>query len=142
LLEPRTAAEVRAKHLLLRMLSPAQRGEFECHGYFSVEVARRGKFCILPTSFFNVLEMQTGCCYCALVHTKVPLLDLMLAQKLVLENEPEAFFKVANQRLELPRGPVREPSGLEGILRARRKLTRPRVLWSEISMIPHESYLP
>ena len=141
LLEPRTAAEVRAKQLLLRILSPTQRAEFERHGFFSVVVAGRGKFCILATSIFNVLEMQSGCSYCARVQARVPLPDLLLAQKLVLENDPQAFFKVANHRAELPHGAVQEPLALQQILEARRRLPR-RSPWSELSMIPHATYLP
>jgi hypothetical protein len=40
-------AEVRARDLLLRMLSPSQRKEFK-FGYFSVNVPGRGKFWICP----------------------------------------------------------------------------------------------
>jgi hypothetical protein len=55
-----TVADARARELLLRMLTPAQRDEFQSHGYFAVEVAGRGRFCILPSTMFNVIHMETG----------------------------------------------------------------------------------
>jgi hypothetical protein len=137
LLEVRAAAEVRAGKLLLRILSPAQREDFERHGYFAVQVARRGKFWILPSPMFNVLHAVTGNCYCAAPHAEIPLSDLMLAQKLLLENSPDAFFSVANRRAELIPGLVDERSLPDRVMQARRRPPRSRVRWSEVSMIPH-----
>src|SRR5262245_9427239 len=94
-------AEERARELLLRMLTPSQRGDFHRHGCFAVQVEGRGKFWILPRPFFNVLHMETGYSYCAVPGSVVPLSDLMLAQKLVLENDPASYFAVANCRCEL-----------------------------------------
>ena len=84
--------------MLLRTLTPTQREELQLHGCFAVRVPGRGTFWILPSTFFNVLHMETGHCYCAVPRTEVPLSDLMLTQKLLLENDPEAFFAVANRR--------------------------------------------
>ena len=99
--EARIAAEARGRELLLRMLSPAQRKAFQRYGYFAVEVAKRGTFLILPSTLFNVLHVATGRSYCAVPRGETPLSDLMLAQKLLLEADPEPFFRVANHRWEL-----------------------------------------
>jgi hypothetical protein len=136
LLEARAAAEVRARRLLLRLLDPAQRLEFDRHGYFAVQVPGRGKFWILPSRVFNVLHSATGHSYCGATQTEIPLSDLMLAQKLLLENNPDIFFAVANHRLELVPGSTPEHSLPERVMRARRSPPRSRTRWSEVSMIP------
>ncbi len=138
---PPTVAEVRARELLLRILSPAQREEFQSHGYFAVDVAGRGRFCILPSTMFNVIHMETGDSYCALPRAEVPLSDLMLSQKLLLENDPGQFFSVANRRREFNPGPGDDQLRLADVLRARRR--RPsRVRWTAVSMIPYDGHLP
>ena len=136
LLEARAAAEVRARRLLLRLLNPAQRLEFERYGYFAVLVPGRGKFWILPSRVFNVLHSATGHSYCGTPQTEIPLSDLMLAQKLLLENNPDLFFAVANHRLEMVPGSTPEHSLPERVMRARRSPSRARTRWSEVSMIP------
>ena len=104
-------AEVRARDLLLRMLSPSQRKEFE-FGYFSVNVPGRGKFWICPWRSLNVEDPSTGDCYCCTTEVAVPLYDLMLAQKLLLESDPDQFFSVANHH---PRFVVR-PVGTRAVV--------------------------
>jgi hypothetical protein len=141
LLAPRTPADARAKELLLRLLSVTQREQLQHHGYFSVDAPGRGRFCILPIPIFNVLHLETGDCFCAAPLVPVPVADLMLAQKLLLENDPEAFFGVANQRSELPHGLVDEPSAADRILRARSRLPHRRIRWWEMSMIPESNHL-
>ena len=136
LLEARAEAEARARKLLLRILTPGQREDYELHGYFAVQVARRGRFWILPSTFFNVLHAETGNCYCAVPRGEVPLLDVMLAQKLVLENDAEAFFAVANRRVEVIPAVVDERLLLARVMQARRDTPPSRVRWSEVSMIP------
>lgn len=137
-----TNAEARARKLLLRALSPRQRDEMQRCGYFFVDVANRGRFCILPSPYFNVLHIETGQCYCAVPRVAVPLSDLMLIQKLVLEHDAEAFFRVANCRCEIVPARVDEPSRPGMVLRARSEGRRERVRVSAISMIPHASHLP
>jgi hypothetical protein len=134
------AAEERARKLLLRTLSPVQRAEFEARGYFSVEVANRGRFWILPSTVFNVLHAGSGTSYCAGPRTDLPLSDLMLAQKLMLENDPDAFFAVANRRVELIPGRIPEPLYPRRVLQARRTAAA-RVRWSDLSMIPYRDRL-
>jgi len=135
-LSVRMAAEVRARKLLLRTLTPAQREEFETRGYFSVQVAKRGRFWILPSTVFNVLHAATGTSYCAGPRSDLPLSDLMLAQKLMLENDPDAFFAVANRRVELIPGRIPESLYPRRVLQARRTAAS-RVRWSDLSMIPY-----
>lgn len=124
------------------MLSPAQREDFRRKGYFAVQVAGLGRFWILPSTFFNVLHAETGDCYCAAPRAEVPLSDLMLAQKLLLESDPQAFFTIANRRPELIPGLVEERLFPDRVLQARRSAPRPLVRWLDVSMIPHQSQLP
>jgi len=95
--QPLAMAERRARDLLLRMLSPRQRKEFELHSYFSVNVPGRGRFWIFPWRSLNVVDPATGDCYCGVPEGRLPVYDLMLAQKLLLENDPQHFFCVANR---------------------------------------------
>src|SRR5690242_1854058 len=50
-------AETLARALLLRLLSPVQRDQWETLGYFLVEVPERGTFCILPRPTLNVIDV-------------------------------------------------------------------------------------
>jgi hypothetical protein len=120
------------------MLSTAQQKEFEAKGYFSVNVSTRGRFCILPSPMFNVLHVQTGDCYCAVPRAVVPLCDLMLSQKLILENDPERFFAVANCRREINPELVNEELRPKRVLLSRAESPRRQARWSELSMIPYE----
>lgn len=100
-LAPRSSSEFRARQLLLRVLTSAQRKEFERYGYFTVHAGGWGRFRVMPRTTFNVVDTRTGICYCAGPEGVVPLSDLMLAQKLVLEHDPAHFFAVARSRSEL-----------------------------------------
>jgi hypothetical protein len=124
------------------VLSPAQKLEFQRYGYFGVVVARRGRFLILPSTLFNVLHVATGRSYCAVPRGETPLADLMLAQKLLLEADPEQFFRVANHRCELTADGADERLLAHRVLQARRRPPGPRVRWSRIPMIPHVNHLP
>jgi hypothetical protein len=99
-------SEFRARRLLRRMLNPEQLKELHRYGGFTVEAPGHGKLCILPTTTFNVLNLQTGNVYCVNTEAFLPLSDLMLAQKLVLETDPDHFFAVANCRSERCAGPL------------------------------------
>src|SRR5215475_10978930 len=57
----------------------------------------RGRFWIFPWRSLNVVEPVTGDCYCGLPEGRLPVYDLMLSQKLLLENDPQRFFAVANR---------------------------------------------
>jgi hypothetical protein len=104
---PLAAAERRARDLLLRVLTAKQRREFELCGYFTVEAPGRGRFCILPWRSLNVVEPRTGDCYCGMPEGRLPVYDLMLSQKLLLENDPQHFFSVANRHPSLVMRPPR-----------------------------------
>jgi hypothetical protein len=91
-----SVAEARARALLIRLLAPVQRDELERRECFTVQVPGRGRFAILPRRTLNVLNLDSGECYCCITATDVPLSDLMLAQKLLLEHDPEQFFAIAN----------------------------------------------
>jgi hypothetical protein len=88
----------RALRLLYRTLDPVQRWEFTRRGHFTVEAPGWGKFQVLPRSIFNVLSLETGIAYCVSTMMPLPVPDLMLAHKLLLEQDPERFFATANRR--------------------------------------------
>ena len=90
-------AETRACELLVRMLDASQRKELR-RGYFTVDVPGRGKFWIFAWRSLNVVDPRTGDCYCCTPELAIPLGDLMLAQKLLLECDPERFFSLANRQ--------------------------------------------
>jgi len=92
--------DARARQLLLRVLNPVQRDEFSRYGHFTVDAVGWGRFRVLSRTTFNVLNTGTGMSFCAGLDIPVPLADLMLAQKLILENDPGRFFRVANHRRE------------------------------------------
>jgi len=132
-------ADARARELLLRMLSPDQRAHYESHGSFMVDVPGRGTFCILPRTAFNVVQVRSGDAYCCICEAPVPLPDLMLAQKLMLELEPECFFSIANRiaGCDFVRPGLdfsaQTPDAADG--------GDQRVRCSMLSMIPHVGYL-
>ena len=94
----RSSAEARATQLLIRVLRLGQLHEYLRFGYFTVDAPGWGRFQILSRSVFNVVSVESGLAYCAAPDILVPIPDLMLAQKLLLENDPGRFFQVANQR--------------------------------------------
>jgi len=136
------AADARASALLFRMLSPVQRADFQAYGYFAAKVAGLGTFWILPSTFFNVLHAETGRCYCAVSRAELPLADLMLAQKLWLENDPQSFLAVANRRMELIPEMVPESLRPRRVLETRGAWQIRSARCSDISVIPYESRLP
>jgi len=89
-------SEARARCLLRRVLDTDQRRQYDAYGCFAVQVADRGAFGVLQRPFFNVIELRTGYLHCCVLEEKVPLADLMLAQKLLLECDPDSFFSIAN----------------------------------------------
>ena len=105
--EPSPEAEARAKELLVRLLNPTQRASFQRCGRFLVEVPGRGRFFIFPRRIFNVVHLETGRTFCCVCSDEIPLSDLMLAQKLFLENDAERFFATAHWRPPGGRGSLR-----------------------------------
>lgn len=87
-------AKQKARELLIRNLDAGQEKSFKADGSFRV-TAKDGKVYTIKTArSFNVVA-EDGTKYCGqLVDT--PIEDQMLAQKLLLQHDPEKFFKNAN----------------------------------------------
>ena len=131
-------AETRARDLLLRLLDARQFEQFRAYGYFIVEVSGRGAFRIEPRAVLNVVHVQTRRVFCCVCSTDVPLCDLMLAQKLLLESDPELFVRTANWRDDDMFGPLRQGPPPPPGTRVRKRGT---VRCSSLSAIPHNDRL-
>lgn len=96
---PPDPAIARARRLLIEDLSPEQRTSFEAHGHFTIEV-RGQRYRIEPRRAQNVRLLDSAGrierTYCAHPQDPMPVYDVMLAQKLLLETNPEEFFRLAN----------------------------------------------
>jgi hypothetical protein len=87
-------AKQKARELLIRNLDAGQEKSFKKDGEFRV-TAKDGKAYTIKTArSFNVIGPD-GAKYCGQLRD-TPIEDQMLAQKLLLEHEPEKFFKNAN----------------------------------------------
>lgn len=87
-------AKQKARKLLIRNLDAGQEKSFKKDGEFRV-TAKDGKVYTIKTArSFNVVGPD-GTKYCGQLRD-TPVEDQMLAQKLLLEHEPEKFFKNAN----------------------------------------------
>lgn len=94
--EPREdpKAKEKARQLLMRNLDDGQLKSFKKDGTFRV-TAKDGKTYTISTArSFNV-KAEDGTRYCGQL-ADTPIEDQMLAQKLLLQSEPEKFFKNAN----------------------------------------------
>ena len=94
--------EGRSLRLLRAWLSPAQRAHFAEKGYFEVIGGDTGKrYRIYPGAGMNVLEVdQKGrprIGFCFMPQGELPIGDVMLAQKIALENRENSALAVANQ---------------------------------------------
>ena len=105
----RRTAEEKGLALLKQWLSPAQLTQYEKYHYFEVTGGDSGKhYRIRPTRQMNVDELdQHGVrtiSYCFGPEGELPLGDMMLAQKIALENDEEAALALANRgnRHEMP----------------------------------------
>lgn len=90
----------RARQLLLSCLSPYERYEFEVFGEFHV-LGKDGFHYVIEERFgHNVFRVEDGertWKYCLVYENwSIPRYDLMLGQKLLLENDPDTFFETAN----------------------------------------------
>ncbi len=100
-------AEEKSRKLLLKFLSPKQREEFESKKSFTVTVPKHfgkcsGTYEISLQRSFNVHHRESGVVYCALPENsgKLPLHDILLSQKLMLESAPNGFLSKANKQNE------------------------------------------
>lgn len=106
LAQERSAALARSKELLLAHLTPAQRKTFEDNRWFVVEGGRSKQLYRVRDSGsysanVDVLEGRPGkvthrlCCH--LSDSRVPLYDHLLAQKVWIEHDEDAFLRQANR---------------------------------------------
>lgn len=87
-------ARERARQLLMRNLDAGQLKSFKSDGEFRVTSKNGNVYTIKSARTFNVIA-ESGVAYCGQV-LNVPIEDQMLSQKLLLEQEPETFFRSAN----------------------------------------------
>lgn len=100
--KPDSKAQKKARALLISNLSKDQIKTFEKNGEFVV-TAKDGKTYTIKTArSFNVVGPD-GARYCGQLQN-APVEDQMLAQKLLLEHEPQKFLKNANvsRHMEIP----------------------------------------
>jgi hypothetical protein len=93
-------AEQRASTLLKEWLTPEQCVEYKRRGYFEVRGSHTGKrYRIRSARQMNVDQLDDGgrrvAVFCFLPAKYVPVSDVMLAQKIVLENDELAAHSVA-----------------------------------------------
>ena len=96
----RREAERRASHLLKEWLSPTQRAQYERTRNFEVQGSHSGKrYRIRSARQMNVDELDDCgrriAVWCFLPAENVPVGDVMLAQKIVLENDEPAMLRIA-----------------------------------------------
>jgi len=98
----RRTVEEKGLALLKQWLSPAQLAQYETYHYFEVTGGHSGKqYRIRPTRQMNVDELdQRGArtvSYCFGPEGELPIGDVMLAQKIALENDEQAALALANR---------------------------------------------
>jgi hypothetical protein len=95
---PNQAAVAKARILLDRALTPKQRRDLFARGYFYVK-GKRFTYRIREAHSGNVDALDSRGCvisrYCAHPLGRVPVYDLMLAQKLWIETDENMFLKKA-----------------------------------------------
>lgn len=97
-------ADKRAQGLLVECLSPAQKEEFNYRRSFTVVSKSKRTYRIEFVRNYNVRLLnahhQSIAAYCAGPLEDVPIADMMLSQKLMLENDEERFLRIANKQGE------------------------------------------
>jgi hypothetical protein len=98
----RLAAGARACHLLREHLNEEQREQFERAGSFVVVAQSGRRYRIRSANTSNVRDETDGASYCVQFRSdpqclRIPLEDLMLAQKLLLECDEPQFLRIANK---------------------------------------------
>ena len=98
----RRNAEDKALTLLKEWLSPGQLAQYEEFGYFEVTGGDSGKrYRIRPIRQMNVDELDEHgvriAAWCFGPEGELPTYDVMLAQKIALENNEHAALEVANR---------------------------------------------
>jgi hypothetical protein len=95
-----SAAGARAYDLLQDHLNEAQREQFESAGSFVVVAQSGRRYRIRAANTSNVRDETDGSSYCVQFRSdpqclRIPLEDLMLAQKLLLECDEPQFLRIA-----------------------------------------------
>jgi hypothetical protein len=98
----RRTAEEKGLALLKEWLSPVQFAQYETYGYFEVMGGDSGKhYRIRPRRQMNVDELDEhgvrAVAWCFGPEGELPIGDIMLAQKIALENNERAALAVANR---------------------------------------------
>lgn len=99
----RADALARAEELLFKFLTPQQRTEYERHGYFDVAVSDDRTYRLHRRSYMRNVELigpdgKRRATYCAHPHdTSLPIPDVLLAQKFMLESNEREFLLLANR---------------------------------------------
>jgi hypothetical protein len=86
----------RSAKLLFDNLNPEQKKCFYFNGYFYV-----GKYIICSNTPFNVIGPKDqysgyGLAYCCMFKEQLPIFDLMLAQKILIELDENSFLWISN----------------------------------------------
>lgn len=118
-------AKEKARQLLMRNLDDGQLKSFKKDGWFKV-TAKDGKAYTISTArSFNV-KAEDGTKYCGQL-ADTPIEDQMLAQKLLLQHEPEKFFKNANVSPAMPTGSdgARNMTAMEIMMRQQQGMANP-----------------
>lgn len=106
-------ATEKARQILMRNLDDGQQKSFKKDQEFRV-TGKDGKvYRITHARSFNVIGPD-GAKYCGQLRD-CPIEDQMLAQKLLLEHEPDKFFKNANVSPARPASPLAEPPRYMGM---------------------------
>lgn len=97
---PSPAAK-RAEELLLRNLTEKQRADYLQDGRFYITTKKKHKYVITKARDHNVIRLNKrgkpiNCLCLSIYVVKVPLGDVLLAQKLMLEDDEDGFLKKAN----------------------------------------------
>ena len=95
-------AKQRADILLKQWLSPMQRMQYENHGHFEVLGSHSGKrYRIRSERQMNIDELddygRRAVVWCFGPERYLPIGDVLLAQKLALENDEQAALAIANR---------------------------------------------
>jgi hypothetical protein len=99
----RLDARARARELLREHLSETQREQFERAGSFIVVAQSGRRYRIRTATTSNVRDETEGADYCMQFRSdpqclSIPLEDLLLAQKVLLECDEPQFLRIANKR--------------------------------------------
>jgi len=98
----RGQAAEKAQALLMEWLSPAQLAQYESNGYFDVTGSHSGKrYRIRRKEHMNIDELDGSgarvAVWCFGPEGFLPVGDIMLTQKIILETDEQAALVIANQ---------------------------------------------